>query len=123
MKNSNLANIPLDELVERFVAIGIELDEALLGNEVREFNRLFQLKTAIVDELRSRTGDQRQVLLNLYDHPNAQVRLNAVKATLAIAPDVARRKLQEIAESGEFPQAGDAGMSIINLDRGIYKPA
>jgi len=49
-------------------------------------------------------------------------RLNSMKATLALAPDAARRALEALAASREFPQAGDAGMSLINLDRGIFKP-
>jgi hypothetical protein len=73
-------------------------------------------------ELKARDGDQRRALLKLYDHPNAQVRLKATKATLAVAPEVARRMLETIAESREFPQAGEAGMSIDNLDAGIFKP-
>ena len=77
---------------------------------------------AVEDELKARDGDQRRELLSLYNHPNAQVRLNAVKATLAVAPEPARRALQAIADSREYPQAGDAGMSIWNLERGIFKP-
>src|SRR5262249_46404110 len=67
-------------------------------------------------------GDQRRALLPLYDHPNAQVRLKAVKATLAVAPERARRMLEIIADSREYPQAGDAGMTIDALDQGIFKP-
>jgi Domain of unknown function (DUF2019) len=77
---------------------------------------------AIEDELKARAGDQRRELLSLYSHPNAQVRLNAIKATLAVAPELARRALQAIADSREYPQAGDAGMSLWNLERGIFKP-
>jgi hypothetical protein len=29
---------------------------------------------------------------------------------------------EAIANSQHYPQAGDAGMSIVNLERGIYKP-
>jgi hypothetical protein len=77
---------------------------------------------AIEDELKARTPDQRPMLLNLYDHPNAQVRLNAMKATLAVAPATARRNLEALATSLDFPQAGDAGMTLYALDRGIFKP-
>lgn len=73
-------------------------------------------------ELKRRPPDQRRALLALYDHPNAQVRLAAAKSTLAVAPAAAREMLQIIADSGEFPQAGDAGMSLVNLERGIFKP-
>lgn len=50
--------------------------------------------------------------------PDMQVRLNAAKATLAVAPKAARQKLEDIAGSG-WPLAGDAGMSLWNLDRGV----
>jgi Domain of unknown function (DUF2019) len=39
-----------------------------------------------------------------------------------VAPEHARRMLEIIAESREYPQAGEAGMSIDNLERGIFKP-
>jgi len=112
----------VDQLVERFTAIALDQDKALLRGEYAKFNRLFDEMEAVKQELKSRDGDQRQALLRLYDHPNAQVRLKAVKATLAVAPEAARRMLQVIADSRENPQAGEAGMSLDNLDRGIFKP-
>ena len=51
-----------------------------------------------------------------------QVRVKAAKATLAIAPQAARLQLEAIRDSKWQPAALEAGMSIINLDRGIYKP-
>jgi hypothetical protein len=39
-----------------------------------------------------------------------------------VAPEAARALLQKIAGSKEYPQAGDAGMSLWNLDRGVFKP-
>jgi hypothetical protein len=73
-------------------------------------------------ELRRRGREARLALLRLYDHPNMQVRLNAAKRTLGIAPDAARRVLQAISDSKWQPQAMDAGMSLWNLDRGVFKP-
>jgi hypothetical protein len=112
----------LDELVERFTKISLEQDDALLGSEISRFNRLFDQKIAVVNELKSRSGDQRELLLKLFTHPNAQVRLNAAKATLAVAYSAARAQLLAIADSREYPQAGDAGMSLDGLDDGTYKP-
>lgn len=51
-----------------------------------------------------------------------QVRLKAAKNTLAVAPQAARETLEAIANSHEFPQAGEAGMSLWNLDQGVFKP-
>jgi len=112
----------VDQLVQRFTAIALDQDRVLLRNEYAKFNRLFNEMEAIKNELQARAGDQRRALLSLYDHPNTQVRLKAVKATLAVEPDSARRMLELIADSREYPQAGEAGMTIDNLDSGVFKP-
>jgi hypothetical protein len=51
-----------------------------------------------------------------------QVQLQAAKLTLAVESDEARRKIEAIASSRWLPQSGDAGMCLLNLDRGIFKP-
>jgi hypothetical protein len=122
MKRDKLQSMTVDQLVQRFTAIALDQDKALLRREYARFNRLFDDMEAVEEELKIRDGDQRRSLLRLYDHPNAQVRVKAVKATLAVAPEPALRKLKAIAESREYPQAGEAGMSLLNLERGIFKP-
>jgi hypothetical protein len=112
----------LDRLVERFALICVEQDDALLDSDVAKYNRLMDQLVAIQTVLKSRPGDQRSALLSLYVHQNWQVRLMAAHATLALAPEAGRRMLETIANSRHFPQAGDAGMSLLNLDRGVYKP-
>lgn len=115
-------DMAVNQLLERFTGIGIEQDQAILRDQHAKFNQLFDEMVAVEDELKAREGDQRRELLSLYTHPHAQVRLNAMKATLAVAPEIARRALQALAESREYPQAADAGMSLLNLERGIFKP-
>jgi Domain of unknown function (DUF2019) len=122
MKRANLGQMTVDLLVEHFAAVALLQDNALLGGDIAEVNRLFWQLEAIEGELKSRNADQRAALLRLYEHPNAQVRLKAVKATLAVAPTAARAALQALAKSKEYPQAGEAGMSLRNLNRGIFKP-
>jgi hypothetical protein len=122
MKQMKLEAMTVDQLIERFVKIGLDQDRALLENDVGGFNRLFDQMQAVNQELKSRTGDQRRALLSLYKHPNPQVRLKAAMTTLAIAPQAARDVLEAIKESKIQPQALDAGMSLRNLDQGIYKP-
>ena len=122
MRKSVVRNLSVEELVNRFIELGLAQDKALLHDEIAEFSRLFDKMQNVVHELKSREGDQRRALLSLYDHPNLQVRLKAVKNSLAVAPEEGRRTLQAIADSREYPQAGEAGMSLRNLDRGIFKP-
>jgi len=122
MKQTSLQDMAVDALVKRFTVIALDQDKALLRREHAKFNRLFDEMEAVEGELKARNGDQRRALLRLYEHPNAQVRLKAVKATLAVAPESALRMLKTIAESREYPQAGEAGMSLENLQSGIFKP-
>jgi uncharacterized protein YdcH (DUF465 family) len=122
-KQDELQDMAVDQLVQRFVAIALDQDKALLRREHARFNRLFDKMEAVEDELKSRDSDQRRALLSLYNHPNTQVRVKAVKATLAVIPEAALRELKQIAESRKYPQAGKAGMSLLNLERGIFKPS
>jgi cytochrome c oxidase assembly protein Cox11 len=118
----NVSKMTVEQLVDCFAAIALDQAEAILMDDNAKFNRLFWQMEAVEGQLKARIGDQRRALLQLYDHPNAQVRLTAAKATLAVAPEAARRLLRALVDSKEFPQAGDAGMSLVNLDRGIFKP-
>ena len=122
MKRLNLQKLSVEELIERFAALGLEQDDALLDNDTRKFNQLFDRLETIENELKSRPSDQRRALESLYDHENDQVRLNAANATLAVSPKRARKLLEAIAESGVFPQKGDAGMALWALDKGISEP-
>jgi hypothetical protein len=122
MRQTKVEDASDAELVARFIEIGIEQDDALLGREIARFNRLFDEKAKILGALKLRAGDGRVLLTTLYSHENAQVRLNAAKATLAVAPIAARQTLEALANSRRYPQAGDAGMALDNLDRGIFKP-
>jgi hypothetical protein len=122
MKQPSLQNMTVDQLVDRFSDLAFEQDRALLQENMKRVNQLFDALKDVEDELKLRDGDQRRALVHLYKHKNPQVRLKAVKATLAVAPDVARPMLQAIADSREYPQAGEAGMPIRFLEDGTYKP-
>lgn len=122
MKRIALTDMSPADLVKSFAVIVVAQDEALLGGRIAKFNRLFDKMTDVSKELKRREGDQRILLLDLFKHPNVQVRLQAAKHTLAVAPAEARAQLEEIVELQWFPQSGDAGMSLWNLDRGIFKP-
>jgi hypothetical protein len=89
---------------------------------VRKHKKLFTDMFAVTHELKRREPDAGLALTKLLDHPNFQVRLQAAKATLAVAPDAARKVIEAISESSRFPQAGDAGMCLEALADGIFKP-
>jgi hypothetical protein len=122
MKRARLKDLTVEELVDRFVAIALEQDDAILGNDTAKLAPLFWKMEEVDEELKARDGDQRRALLRLYKQPHPQVRLKAAKATLALAPAEGRGVLQAIVDAREFPQAGEADMSLSNLDAGIFKP-
>jgi hypothetical protein len=122
MKRKTLENATVDELVERFVDLCIAQDREIMGGDVKQINRIYDKIVTIRQELKARPGDQRCALIPLYRHENMQVRLVAAQATLAVAPEAARRALEAIAASKEQPQCGEASHSLWNLDRGVFKP-
>ena len=122
MMRAKLRNMSTEDLVDRFVRIALDQDRAVRRDDNGTFSRLFEQMDAVKEELKRRPGDQRRALIDLHNHPNVQVRLKSAIATLAIVPDKARRLLQVIADSREYPQAGDAGMTLYSLEQGIFKP-
>jgi hypothetical protein len=122
MKQVDLSAMSSKNLVDRFAEIVVDQDRALLAGETTKFNRLFRQMMDVANELKGREGDQRRLLLELFTFPNMQVRVQAAKLTLAVAPVEARKQLEAIADTHWMPQAGDAGMSLSFLDRGVFKP-
>ena len=112
----------VQELVARFVSIGLAQYDAAYVVDVKKYNRLYREMQDVRNELKRREGDQRRALLPLLDHPNLQVRMMAAHAVLAITPALARKAFESVRESGIFPQAADAGMALIALDNGTYVP-
>jgi hypothetical protein len=122
MIKQNFRQMATPDLVALFARVTVGQDEALLGGQRAKFNRLFELMMGICNELKGREGDQRVALVSLFDYPNMQVRLQAAKLTLAVAPLEARQQLEAIAATKWYPQAGDAGMCLSFLDDGTFKP-
>lgn len=122
MTGANLKALTVAQLVQDFADMGVRQNKALLLDDLSEFSSLYWQIDAIREELKSRPGDERRALLALFSHPDPQVRLNAAKATLAVAPDQARAMLERIKERRRGPQAGDAGMCLLGLDRGEFVP-
>lgn len=122
MNKLKLETAATNQLVERFAAICLDQAQALLYSDIAKFNRLYESMVQVREELKRRPGDERRALKALYDHENAQVRLQAARASFAVAPEAARTVIESIANSRTHPQAFDAGMTISNLESGVFKP-
>jgi hypothetical protein len=112
----------LRNLVAQFIEIGIAQYDAIYVIDNAMYNRLYKEMERIKAELKKMPGDQRRALLPLLSHPNVQVRLKAAHSLLALYPDLARRALESIRESGIEPQNGEAATAIRRLDEGSYIP-
>ncbi|MCW4116147.1 DUF2019 domain-containing protein [Aurantimonas sp. MSK8Z-1] len=111
-----------DDLVAPFLELGLAQDKADQEVSQRKKNRAILARFDVEAELKRRPDDQRRLLRPLYDHSNVQVQLHAASATLALFPEEARRKIEEIA-SWHFPSTGlEAGMLIWTLDKKIFVP-
>ncbi|GAC1333131.1 MAG: hypothetical protein NVSMB26_13810 [Beijerinckiaceae bacterium] len=122
MKKMNLNNVSVDGLVELFRNYALQQDEAMLYGDQVEVNRLFWKLRAVAEELKSRDGDQRAALLPLYDDKNSQVKVRAMKATLAVAPEQAIEGLSKLRANKRDPVCLDAGMCLWAIEEGIFKP-
>jgi len=121
MTKVRLDAMTTDQLVSRLTALCIDQYDAQECEEISKYTKLFHQITAIMKELESRPGDQRRALLALHHHPNAQVRLVAAYGTLSVAPAQSRAVFEQLVSTKEFPQALDAGMTLSNMDKGIFK--
>jgi len=122
MSQAKFQRMTVDQLVTRFADIALDQDKADLKGDYAKFNRLYDEMDAVEKELKARVGDQRSALLPLFNHPNAQVRLKSAIATLALAPQEARRTLQILSDRQEYPQAADARGMIRAIDEGTFVP-
>lgn len=97
-------NVSVDEILQRFIELSLTQHEALLYLEARPYNRAYMKIKKLVEELEARPGDQRHALIELFDHDNPQVRLNAAKHAHPIYPDKAIQIVQSIIDARALPQ-------------------
>lgn len=123
MTSATLKRLSVEELVEQFLSMALAQDNALFDDKIAKYNRLFDRMEQVKEELKSRADDERRALLPLLEHSNAQVRLKAAIALLAVEPEAARAALQKISDANEYPQAARARSMMRALDEGRYVPS
>lgn len=122
MTSADLKKIDDRRLAERFRDAARAKSAALLDSDTRLANQLFDEMTAIDNELRSRGQAARRALLVLLDDGDLRVRLEAAQCSLAVDPERALATIKDVAASHKMPEAGEAGMALLALEQGIFKP-
>lgn len=120
MSSLNLSQMPGPDLVREFEEISLQMSYAELMGDLRRTRKLYKLQVLVVNELKAR--GRRDLLLPLLKHQNRWIRLQAAKRTLAVAPQEARRVLEELRALKLQPEAGYAGMTLFALDKGFFVP-
>lgn len=116
MTSVDLTKLSIDQLLARFVQLCLRDDDAQQVANVAARNRFVYEISDVKKELQARPGDQRTALISLFKHPNLMVRYHAATNLMAIIPDEARRQMQAIADSKQYPIAGSAGTYLLMLD-------
>lgn len=111
------------DLVRQFRDMALAQDKAQMADDLDLYNQLFRKMALIGRELKSRPGDQRRALLPLCCEPNAHVRYMAAAQTLALEPDLARQCLEQVRKARIMFASLRAGMTILALDDGTFKPS
>jgi hypothetical protein len=106
-----------DDLLIEFAFLCIEQGKALelLKGEsaVKSLGkRILEIET----ELRKRPNSERMRLIRLFVHSNPWVRFHAAEGCIDLVPAEAREQVQRIADSGDYPVAGHAGMFLSLYD-------
>jgi hypothetical protein len=115
-------DVDVAHLVTEFETVCVRQDEAEKNSNSSKYNKLYLQMKQIEGQLKSCSGDQRRALLPLLNHRNAQVRLMASVAMLAIDKQSARQALQIISDRSEYPQAITARGMLRAIDEGRYIP-
>lgn len=122
MRRVDVTKLSAPQLVDRFAEIGEAQYVALIDNDHRKYNHLYDLMDEVDNELRSRGEAARLELLKLFDHPNDQVRLKAATHALGVALVNAREVLEDLASDVAYPQTASARGLLRALEEGSFKP-
>ena len=116
------AVLSVEQLVGIYEGVSVEEFDALELGDMPSVRKLFSKLESVDQEIRARGIEARRKMLPLLNHRNPQVRINAAKALLAIAPEEARSALELLASRGPSIQRLDAKMCIRHLEEGVFKP-
>ncbi len=121
MMKSSFSDMSLQELVAAYEQIVMAQDQSLREDKISKFNKEYKIREAIVDELRSRPDDQRNVLVPLLDRREPWMRICVASDTYSLNPERSREYMQTVADYRFDPYKGRAASSLGLWDIG-YTP-
>jgi len=122
MKRPDLQLLTNEELVARFRQLALDKSKYLLDSNTRAVNRDYEKMKGIEEELRRRGPEARKALAVLLDDEDLRVRYEAARRLLAVVPERALATVQQVENEHFMPVSGEAGMTLLALENGIFKP-
>ena len=110
------------KLVEQYIEVGEQQFDAEIWEDIDKYSALFKIRTEISEELKSRPGDHRKLLLPLFNHENLRTRQNAIENAYIFDPAAARKSLIEVTGMYDNIYSPEASMTLDDLDSGFWVP-
>lgn len=118
MMKKNFQDMSSDELVSAYEKIIVEQDKSFLLSKIAKYNREYKIRAAIVDELRARPGDQRQLLVPFLDRREPWMRICVASDTYSLNPERSRQYMQTVVDYPFDPYRGEAASALGGWSRG-----
>ncbi|HLN23798.1 MAG TPA: DUF2019 domain-containing protein [Patescibacteria group bacterium] len=118
LEKYDLPSMCIDDMMALFEHACMEQYDTYVDDDLKKYNINYNIMIAVNDELKARGVQARLSLLRFFDHPNLQVRVKAATLTYRVAPEAARRCLDDIAKAGFPDQSLAAGMTLRAIDNG-----
>jgi hypothetical protein len=121
MTKKSFEHMTIQELIAAYEQIVLEQDQSFRFEKNTKFNKEFKIRVAIVEQLRSRPGDQREALAPLLDRREPWMRICVAEDTYSLDPERSRKYMQTVADYRFDPYKGRAASSLGLWDMG-YTP-
>jgi hypothetical protein len=122
MTSGKLDSLGDEDLVDLFETWAATRGKAIIDGEIPEANHAYKNLKAVHDQLCIRGIAARSRILRLLDHEDVTVRFHAAKWLYALSPERARSILKDVEAQGPRALAGAAGMTLLHIDTGVFKP-
>jgi hypothetical protein len=119
MSTKKMPEMTVEELVMAYADIVTQQDEAFKNTCIAEFTKLYWQRDAIKEELKSRPGDQREMLAALFKSKKSWVRICVARDTFALDEARARMHIQYVIDHSWDPYRGEARSVLGAWDRGF----
>jgi len=120
-KSIDVKSMSIEALLDRFEEICMvesELQHDMFDEGVKKFNQCQDALFRVLDELKARGPDARRMLSRFYTHFNDFIRLKAATLSYRVAPEPARRVLEELKKMEPIDEAYVAGATLARIDNG-----